>query len=446
MLLKALFGFILMSLISKFNLCFSEGLPDLGEYSRSIASQEEELEEGWRAYHWLKENDPDYLNDLEIQYYLKKMSESILKNNDANEKLKFFLIKDSSLNAFALPGGFIGFHTGLIDSVEKEEELAGVMAHEIIHVQQSHLVRRLNEVHQTSGVTAAILLAAILSGKSSQAASGAIYAGIANNIEQQLFYTRQYESEADRLGQHLLRNSQYENCGLKNFLRKLHLYYGESNIPEYMRTHPITPGRLSELENLNFKQVCQNKMSSIDFYLTKIKVTFLAQNKEKLSNLLSKYPKEIKEIGQLYWDALSALSIKKVKDAEIALNKLSLFLIESPYLISLQAAYEILGKLYKSARETLERGRNIFPDNLKLYQLSLDLLIKMNQKNLVKKFIQEEKYNLYSSNLHEINANAYSQIGENQLMHESLAKFYEASHLNKRKEEQEKLIREISSY
>src|SRR5210317_1354155 len=84
--------------------------------------------------------------------------------NDGSQSFTFFVIEDPNINAFALPGGFIGVHTGLLEATRNEDELAGVLAHEVAHVTQRHLARRLHASQRQSILNTAIMLGAILAG------------------------------------------------------------------------------------------------------------------------------------------------------------------------------------------------------------------------------------------------------------------------------------------
>ena len=125
---------------------FADELPDLGDVSQATISPRQEKELGLQIMSEIR-TDPSYLDDAEIAGYLTRLgSKLILGSREAHpdQEFEFFTVKDPASNAFALPGGFMGFNTGLILAAQRESELAGVMAHEIAHVTQKHLARMIS--------------------------------------------------------------------------------------------------------------------------------------------------------------------------------------------------------------------------------------------------------------------------------------------------------------
>ena len=119
----------------------------------------------------------------------------------ARQDFEFFAIRDPSINAFAMPGGFVGVHTGLISASETESELASVLAHEVAHVTQRHIARMIGQQQQMQMPMLVALAAAILLGRSRpDLAAGAAVAAQAGAVQSQLAYSRDFEREADRLG------------------------------------------------------------------------------------------------------------------------------------------------------------------------------------------------------------------------------------------------------
>ena len=157
----------------------------------------------------------------------------------------------SDINAFAGPDGVIGIHTGLIQSVSSEDELASVMAHEIGHVTQEHLFRRIALQSESTLPQIASLIAAILIGiQNTDAGLATLMGSTAYQIEQQLKYSRQHEYEADFAGIKFLSLSGYDPHAMPDFFEKLansYKHYGMS-APEILRTHPLTENRLAKAQ------------------------------------------------------------------------------------------------------------------------------------------------------------------------------------------------------
>ena len=146
--------------------------------------------------------DRSYYDDTEVTDYLNKVGQRLAAHStNARQYFEFFLMRDNQINAFALPGGFIGIHTGLILNAQSESEAASVLAHEIAHVTQGHIARMLAQQKQGAITTLAALAVAILAARAgSQAAEAALAFGQAGIIQSQLNFTRDAEREADRVG------------------------------------------------------------------------------------------------------------------------------------------------------------------------------------------------------------------------------------------------------
>ncbi len=224
-------------------------LPDLQDESATVLSplQERKLGEDFMR---TARRQLDILDDPELNDYLRGLGRRIVVHSGRPaEEFRFFLVNDSNINAFAVPGGFIGVNTGLILAARSEAELAAVLAHETAHITQRHIPRLLTEAQRTSGPAMAAMLAAILlAGVSGQAAGAAATLTMATLAQQQLNYTRAFEQEADRIGMSILTDAGYDARAMPDFFEQLlnwsRLY--ETDLPEFLRTHPITTRRLSE--------------------------------------------------------------------------------------------------------------------------------------------------------------------------------------------------------
>src|SRR6185437_15948155 len=139
-----------------------------------------------------------YVDDPEVSDYLSQLGSRL---TGGRQDFEFFAIRDPTINAFALPGGFVGVQTGLITTAETESELASVLAHEVSHVTQRHIARMLAQQQQMQMPMMVALAAAILLGRSRpDLAIGAAAGAQAAGIQAQLSYSRDFEREADRIG------------------------------------------------------------------------------------------------------------------------------------------------------------------------------------------------------------------------------------------------------
>jgi predicted Zn-dependent protease len=250
-------------------------LPDLGEASRTYlsANQEEQL-----ANNIMRDvyNNPRYLDDAEIETYLNDLGYRLVASSGANQRdYRFFVIEDPTINAFALPGGYIGVHTGLFTNVDDESQLASVLAHEIAHVSQNHLARMIANQTQSFLPTMGALALAILAARSNpEAASAAIATAQAVNIQNQLNFSRDFEREADRLGFDTLVKSGFDPHGMPAFFEKLQRVnrFYEGNAPAYLRTHPLSSERVADMESRADKLPYKQISNSGDFLLVKAKI------------------------------------------------------------------------------------------------------------------------------------------------------------------------------
>lgn len=190
------------------------------------------------------------LEDPEINLYLDQLEGRIRAGTELEDgRIDLFLVADQSLNAFAGPDWQIGIHSGLVMAVRSESELAGVVSHEIAHISQHHLARMLRFQRSQSLPTTAALVASLLLG--GQAGAAALLTSRAALVDQALRYTRSFEAEADAIGMQLMVKAGFNPQGMVGFFQRLEQErrLRSDRVPEYLRTHPFTENRLSEIEN-----------------------------------------------------------------------------------------------------------------------------------------------------------------------------------------------------
>jgi len=258
-------------------------LPDMGDPGGDALSPLDERKIGEQIMREIR-RDRDFSNDWPIYDYLNSMERRLMQaakrlqlgganaQGSAAYDYEVFAVKDPSINAFALPGGFIGFHTGLLITAETDSEVASVMGHEIGHVLQRHLARSLERQGTNSIIAlAGIVLGALAAASNPGAAAGLITGGQALAIQNQLSYSRDAEREADRIGFQILQASGYDVNGAPAFFQRLQKAYGimDSGVPGYLRTHPLTTDRIADMQD-RARTVAQNRVpSALEFYLIK---------------------------------------------------------------------------------------------------------------------------------------------------------------------------------
>jgi beta-barrel assembly-enhancing protease len=227
-----------------------EELPRLGEASLFNLEQEKRL--GKQFYQELGR-----LNLIEenafLNQYINDLGALLLSGlTGRNRDYQFFIVKEADINAFALPGGYIGINAGLILRSKSVHQLASVMAHEIAHVRLMHgiqLMKRAKEVNETAMLS--ILAAILLGSVSGETGSALLYGGVAGSQQSMVNYTRDFEYEADRLGISLLQAAGFDSSGMVEFFETLEKENGGSGAAaiEYLRTHPINANRIAEIRN-----------------------------------------------------------------------------------------------------------------------------------------------------------------------------------------------------
>jgi len=231
-------------------LALNTELPDLGNSAGSLMTPKRERDLG-KAFMRSVRRSQKVMDDPLLTDYIQHLGQKLVNVSAARgTPFSFFMIDDPQINAFAGPGGYIGVYSGLLLTTETESELAAVLAHEIAHVTQQHLMRAWESTSRMSIPSAAVLLAAVVLGATvgGDAAAAAAVGGQAALIQQQINFTRANEQEADRVGIDILAGSGYEPRAMPAFfdrMGKANRVYA-SKLPEYLMTHPVTTNRTAD--------------------------------------------------------------------------------------------------------------------------------------------------------------------------------------------------------
>ncbi|MGI9237429.1 MAG: beta-barrel assembly-enhancing protease [Woeseiaceae bacterium] len=227
-------------------------LPDMGSPADAILNKNEESQIGRMIMRDIRRSGQVVEDPLVNEYVNAIGSRIVSQTNDGDHDFTFFVIDDERINAFALPGGYIGVHTGLLEATRSEDELAGVMAHEVAHVTQRHIARAIHANSRQSILSTAMMLGAIIvaaAGGSSDAVQGAVAVAQGSAIQQQINFTRTNEYEADRVGIAALADAGFDPYGMASFFQILSRQTTtspEMRAPEFLRTHPVTSARVAE--------------------------------------------------------------------------------------------------------------------------------------------------------------------------------------------------------
>jgi len=383
-------------------------LPTLGDPTLDSFSSKEERQLGLAFYRSLRAN-LAFVDDLQINYYLNSLGQRLASHSDAaGDKFHFFIIKAPTINAFAGPAAYIGIHTELILEAKNESQLASVLAHEIAHVSQRHLARAFDNSGESTALTIATLLAAILvSTQDSQAGQAVLLSGIAGNQQSSINFTRSNEYEADRVGIGILADTGINPQGMVEFFEILLDKSPDGGI-EYLRTHPLSSNRVSEAKNRLTKKHAGLPKDNLDYQFTKARLIIL----------LSKQPEyylDDKVVGEgligQYQKALAAIRTQK---EELAIQILTKYKEkhQHPWIqLALAEAYTSKND-DKKALEILSSLANLYPGYLPVtmaYVKALNINKSPDKSiTLLKKQLQVNDYGV----IYEALAKAYYANGQ----------------------------------
>jgi predicted Zn-dependent protease len=407
----------------------AEGLPDLGDVGQGLLSPQMERRIGESIMRDIRLRESSFIDDPELTEYLNALGNRLVANSqNVRQDFEFFLIRDSTLNAFAMPGGFIGVHTGLIVAAQSESELAAVLAHEIAHVTQHHMARMASKDGQLSMAMLAAMALAILS-RNTQIGSAAAAIGQASAITAQIGFTRDFEREADRLGFLTLEKSNFDVHAMPDFFMRLQkagrLY--ENNAPTYLRTHPVTTERIADAQNriqgLPYKQT----PDSLDFQLVRAKLR-AEQGEPRVALLQMRSDLQEKkfsnETAARYGYAVALLRAKEPARAETELAPL-LKSTDHPLVAGLAARIKQAKGDNQGAIEVLKLGLARYPNNRALNYAYVDAL-QLLGRHVDAASLLDEQIKTYprDARLYALRAKSYASLGKRLLQHQSQAEAY----------------------
>ncbi len=234
-------------------------LPTLGDGSEMTSASERRL--GDRIAREIY-RDPDYIDDPVLAEYVQGIWQPLLAAARARGDLtgelderfawQVMLGRDRTVNAFALPGGYLGLHLGLIAVVGSRDELASVMGHELSHVTQRHISRLMSKQgQQTPWMIGAMILGILAASKSPDAGSALIVGGQAVAAQNQLNFSRDMEREADRVGFGVMTQAGFDGHGFVGMFDKLQQAsrLNDNGAYPYLRSHPLTTERIADMQS-----------------------------------------------------------------------------------------------------------------------------------------------------------------------------------------------------
>ncbi len=237
---------ILLSLTS-FAANASSELPSLGENASINIERETKL--GLSVYEKLLAIGLVETNPL-LDRYINDLGFRLLAGiGNRVREYRFFIVRDDAVNAFALPGGYIGVNRGLIAQARNQHQLASVLAHEIAHVELRHGLDSMEKGSEVSTATILAMIAGLVLGAAdSEVGAAVLYGGVASGQQAMVNFTRENEYEADRIGIELMRDARFDPNGMVEFFTIMGKLSGSSGLGsiEYLRTHPVSNNRVAE--------------------------------------------------------------------------------------------------------------------------------------------------------------------------------------------------------
>jgi predicted Zn-dependent protease len=424
--LRHIFSLLLMAIPA----VLAQSLPDLGDAAQAVFTPAQERTLGRSIMREVR-RDPSYYDDAEVTDYVARVGNRLVaKGSDARQEFEFFLMRDPQINAFALPGGFIGVHTGLIMAAQSESEMAGVVAHEISHVTQRHIARMINNQQSSQWMSLAALAIAILAARSnSQVAEAAAAIGPALAVQQQLNFSRDFEREADRMGLQLLEKAGFDPQGMTMFFERLQratrVY--EGGAPSYLRTHPVTYERIADIQSRAQEMRYRQVPDHIDFHLVraKLKAEFdtprdaVAFFRDGLAE-----KRYLSEAGTRYGLAAALMRVRDFAGASRELVALRVLVKDSSMVDALGCRIRLAGgdpEAFKCFRDAVQA----YPNQRALVYEFTEALLQARQAEAALKVVESrlgnfpDEYRLYL-----FQARAHSLLNRRLAQHRSQAEAY----------------------
>jgi len=362
-------------------------LPDLGSSANSALSRADEYQIGRMMMRDLRSQNA-VLDDPESADYLQTLGSRIaIEAQDGQQPFTLFVVRDNSLNAFALPGGFIGVNSGMILLTNSESELAAVVAHEIGHVVQRHVARAVQAQSHTNLTTLATMLGAVLIGAvtgNANALPGIIAVGEGSAMQQQINFSRMEETEADRVGIGYLAAAGFDPNGMASVFASTMRETGTAldNIPIFLLDHPVDATRVAE---------ARARVAALSTYPRRPDSASFAYIRERLRVVASTPATDLRRYYEhqraadpqnraLQYGA--ALAELKSGDPGIAVGLLKPLLEEQPELPLLHSALaqaQLATGDSAAACGTFERALELAPRNVPLSVRYAEALMQINQ-------------------------------------------------------------------
>jgi len=410
----------------------AQDLPDLGDVSSADLPPHMERRIGEAIMRDIRLRERSYIDDVEVEEYLNTLGTRLsAATPESGRHFQFFAIRDATLNAFALPGGYIGVHSGLILAAQSESELAGVLAHEIAHVTQKHLARLVGKQNQAQVASWLAMAVAILAARSSpDAAQAAVVAGSAAGVQTLLNYSREFEREADRIGIQTLERAGFDVRGMGTFFERMQKFgrLYENNAPGYLRTHPLTTERIGDMENRILQAHYRQVADTLEFQLVRAK---LRATQGTPQDAIAEFESQLRERKYLseasarYGYAVALFLAKQYAAADREIGDLRRLKAISPMVESIAAYVKMARGDQAGALALYRNARARYARNKALLYGQIDALLAAGQpQEALKTATAELQLTPSDATLHGLQAKSYAALGKRLQQHRAQAELY----------------------
>ena len=374
---------------------YSKFLPDMGDSDRSNLSPTDATFLGKQIIDSIA-NQGDILVDYDLIAYLNLIGDNLASYSPlaSTQIFNFYAVRGKEINAFALPGGYICIYNGLVYTTQSEAELAGVMSHEIGHIIQHHIFRNISIYNRNQWLALAGLLAgAILAPINPGAAVAAANGGQGLAIQNILSFSRDFEREADRVGQNVMYNAGFDAHAMPSFFARLQNAdkFNSNDALAFLQTHPVTVERLSEAELRANQLPVKMRADSKTFLMMREKCRVRQLGVSQVINFYqqSLKKKRYSDINTLYYGyAFACLGNSAPLNTLAYLSKIHEPAISNhPAFYSLKAlAYGNAGKI-TDAQKIYDQALSLFPNYKGLWIGRVDVVISAKQFKLAGNYL-----------------------------------------------------------
>ena len=408
-------------------------LPDIGAASGNLMTPQQERQLGKTFMRYVRATQK-VIDDPLLDDYINTLGRSLVENSEARgNEFTFFLVDDPQINAYAGPGGYIGVYTGLLLTTQSESELAAVVAHEIAHVTQKHLLRTWHATSNMSLIQGAALIAALLVGAALGGDAGfATAMGVqAAMQQQQINFTRHNEQEADRIGIAVLQEAGFDPRAMPTFFSRMgraNRSYG-TQLPEFLRTHPVTNSRIADSLGRAESHPYRQREDSLRYLLARATLREMSFHEAK--DAVHHFRTVLKEGRYRSRDAARyglVRALYRAQRYDEAAKQVLPLLDEHPDTLEFIVTASLIdmdrGK-HRQAIERLEEATSRFPFSFPLQSTLAELYLRDGKPAAAYKNLSRlASFNQENMRIHKLLAQAAADLGKNAESHQHLATHY----------------------